>query len=192
MVALPQSSRMTASDYLAWESQQELRHEYIAGEVVAMTGGTVPHNDLAVNLLLILGSQVRAQGCRINIADVKVPIPSTGDYFYPDLVVSCDERDRTAIKLIQFPKLIVEVLSPGTEAKDRGMKFKQYCTLPSLQEYVLIDYETISVDCYRRGEGRMWLYSSYGVGDVVTLASVNCEVTIAQIYENVQVPPESS
>jgi Uma2 family endonuclease len=182
---------MTAEEYLVWESHQECRHEYIDGEIVAMTGGTVPHNDIAVNLLLVIGSHVRAQGCRINLADVKVPIPSTGNYFYPDLVVSCDERDRTAIKLIQFPLLIVEVLPPGTEGKDRGTKFKQYGTLSSLQEYVLIDSESISVECYRRGEGRMWLYSPYAEGDTIALASLGIEVAIAQLYENVQLNPEA-
>lgn len=186
MIATPQPSRMTGQAYLEWEPRQELRHEYINGAALARTSGTIPHNDIAINLLTLLRPHLRARGCRINIADVKVQIPSTGNYFYPDLVVSCDPRDRTAIKLIQCPKVIVEVLSPGTEANDRGEKFKQYCTLATLEEYVLIDSETISVERYRRGEGRMWLYHPYATGDTVPLESLEFSCPIAALYEDVQ------
>ena len=140
MIANPQPTGMTVDEYLDWESHQDIRYEYLDGEIVAMTGGTIPHNDIAINLLTALRPQARARGCRINMADVKVQV-TPRIYFYPDLVVSCDQQDRNAIKLIQFPKLIVEVLSPSTEADDRGRKFTHYRSLSSLQEYVLIDSE---------------------------------------------------
>ncbi len=184
MFATTQPPEMTAEAYLAWEPTQELRYEFINGEVLAMTGGTLPHNDIAINLLTALRPQVRAQGCRINIADAKVNVaPSI--YRYPDLVISCDERDKTAITAIQYPKLIVEVLSPGTESLDRGDKFREYRSLPSLQEYVLISSTQINVEIYRRGEGRLWLYTAYQAGDTVTLESVGFECSIALLYENV-------
>lgn len=121
------SPNLTVEEYLVWELQQNIRHEYFEGELVAMTGGTVPHNDIAINLLIALRPHVRDEKCRINMADVKVRVSPTA-YFYPDLVVSCDERDLNAIKLIEFPKLIIKVLSPSTEADDRGRKFNQYQT----------------------------------------------------------------
>ncbi len=185
MIATPQLPAMTIEAYLDWEPRQELRYEYVNGQVFAMTGGTLPHNDIAINLLTALQPQVRAQGCRINIADAKVNV-APPIYRYPDLVVSCDERDKTALNAIQYPKLIIEVLSPGTEATDRGDKFQEYRTLPSLQEYVLVSSTQIYVEIYRRGEGRMWLYYPYQAGDTIKLESVSFECSIEQIYEDVQ------
>ena len=188
MIASPAPQSMTVDAYLAWEPHQELRYEFVNGTVYAMTEGTVPHNDIAINLLTALRPHVRAQGCRVNIADVKVNVaPSV--YRYPDLVVSCDDRDQTAVKAIQFPKLIVEVLSASTEARDRGEKFQEYRTLPSLEEYVLISSTQVNVEIYRRGEGRLWLYTAYQqIGDTVPLASLGLELPIAQLYEAVNLP----
>lgn len=136
MMATPHPQNMTVEAYLEWEPRQERRYEYGDGVVLAMAGGTRPHNDIAINFLTALRPHVRVQGCRINIADAKVKV-SPSLYRYPDVGVSCDERDLSALQAIQFPKLIVEVLSPGTEAFDLGLKFKEYRSLPSLEEYLL-------------------------------------------------------
>lgn len=189
MIANPHFFSLTPEEYLAWESEQETRHEYIEGEVVAMTGGSIPHNDIAINLLMALRPHVRAKKCRINMADVKVQVTPTV-YFYPDLVVSCHERDRNAMRMIEYPKLIVEVLSPGTEGGDRGRKFNFYQTLETLREYVLIGSDQISVECFRRGEGKLWLYTPYGAGDRLTLESIEWSGAIEQIYEDVQIVKE--
>ncbi len=181
---------MTVEEYIEWEPLQEIRFEYSGGQIYAMTGSTIPHNDLALNLYRAIYPQVRAKGCRINVSDVKVKISAAGTYRYPDVVVSCSEADQQATKLFEAPTLIVEVLSPGTERKDRGEKFKEYCQLPSLQEYVLIDAQEMRVECYRRGEGRMWLYFAYGAGDEVELASLDFACPIELIYENVQLSQE--
>ncbi|MBD2258381.1 Uma2 family endonuclease [Pseudanabaena sp. FACHB-2040] len=185
MIATAQPQKMSVEAYLEWEPCQELRYEYVNGEVYAMTGGSLPHNDIAVNLLTALYPHIRAQGCRINIADAKVNV-APPIYRYPDLVVSCDERDRTAVNAIHYPKLIVEVLSPGTEAFDRGNKFKEYRSLPSLEEYVLISSTQIGVEIYRRGEGRLWLYYPYQDGDTLKLESIGFELPIALLYDAVQ------
>jgi len=185
MIASPQPPKMTIEAYLEWEAQQEVRHEYVHGEVIAMTGGTVPHNDIALNLYTALRPHLRSRGCRINVSDVKVQVSPASPYYYPDILVSCDAQDRNARKFIEFPTLIVEVLSPSTEAKDRGEKFLYYQTMPSLQEYVLIDAEKVAVECYRRGEGRMWLYYPYSAGDVLSLHSIEFERPIALLYEGV-------
>lgn len=185
MIATLQPQPMTIAEYLEWEPLQELRYEYVNGAVIAMTGGTIPHNDIALNLYRALYPHVRSNGCRINVADVKVEVSSNSPYHYPDVVVTCDPRDITARKLIRHPKLIVEVLSPGTEAKDRGEKFAHYRSSPTLQEYVLIESEKVSVECYRRGEGRLWLYTPYTAGDILTLESINFSCSIEQLYEDV-------
>jgi Uma2 family endonuclease len=186
MVAIPQQpQKMTAEEYLQWEALQDIRYEYINGEVFAMTGGTIPHNDAALNLYRALYPHLRSRGCRANVSDVKLQVNSQSAYFYPDVIVSCDPQDLNARKFIQKPKIIAEVLSPGTSAKDRGDKFTHYLTIPSLQEYILIDAEKISVELYCRGEGRMWLYYPYGAGDIITLSSIEFEFPIEILYEGI-------
>lgn len=184
-IASPTPPKMTIEEYLGWEAHQAIRHEYVNGDIFAMTGGTIPHNDIALNLYRVLYPHLQSPGCRINVADVKVQVTPTSPYYYPDVVVSCDPRDRNARKFIQHPQLIVEVLSPGTESRDRGEKFIHYQAMPSLQEYVLINSEKISVEIYRRGEGRMWLYSPYQAGDTVVLESLGFEAEIEVFYEGV-------
>ncbi|BAY90757.1 MULTISPECIES: Uma2 family endonuclease [unclassified Tolypothrix] len=191
MVASQQPPKMTVEEYLAWESQQDLRYEYVNGEVFAMTGGTIPHNDIALNFYTALRPHLRARGCRVNVSDVKVQLTPTSAYYYPDVVVSCDPQDLNARKFIQNPKIIVEVLSPGTSSKDRGEKFTNYLQMPSLQEYLLINSEKISVERYCRGEGRMWLYYPYTEGDIVTLSSIEFEIAIAHLYEGVVLGAEA-
>ncbi|MBW4562277.1 MAG: Uma2 family endonuclease [Mojavia pulchra JT2-VF2] len=186
MVAISQQpQKMTIEEYLAWEPQQDLRYEYVNGEVFAMTGGTIPHNDIALNLYTALRPHLRARGCRVNVSDVKVQVTPTSPYYYPDVVVSCDPQDLNALKFIQNPRIIAEVLSPSTSSKDRGEKFTNYLKMPSLQEYLLIDSETISVERYCWGEGRMWLYYPYTEGDIITLSSIEFEFAIALLYEGV-------
>ncbi|MBD2454006.1 Uma2 family endonuclease [Nostoc sp. FACHB-87] len=185
MIANPQPQKMSIEQYLDWEPLQEYRYEYVNGKVFAMTGGTIPHNDIALNIYRALYPHLRARGCRINVADVKVQVNLNSPYYYPDVVVSCDPRDSNARKFIQYPKIIVEVLSPGTEAKDRGEKFAFYRNMPSLQEYILVESEKISVEFYRRGEGRMWLYSPYTIGEDIIIESVDFSCGIDSIYEGV-------
>ncbi len=192
MIAIPQQpQKMSIEEYLEWEPYQDVRYEYINGEVLAMTGGTIPHNDIALNLYRNLYPHLRSRGCRINVSDVKVQVSSKSPYYYPDVIVSCDPQDLNARKFIQSPKLIVEVLSPGTSTKDRGEKFTSYLKMPTLQEYILIDSETISVERYCRGEGRMWLYYPYVAGDIITLSSIEFEFPIEILYEGVALEPEA-
>lgn len=186
MIAIPQQpEKMTIEEYFAWELIQDMRYEYINGEVFAMTGGTIPHNDIALNLYRPLYSHLHPQGCRVNVSDVKVQVSPQSPYFYPDLIVSCHPEDINARKFIQYPKLIVEVLSPSTSNRDREEKFRYYLTIPSLQEYILIDSEKIYVERYCRGEGRMWLYYPYTIGDMITFSSIEFEFPIDILYEGV-------
>lgn len=175
---------MTVAAYLDWEARQELRYEFVNGHVFAMTGGSLAHNDIAINLLTALRPHTRRQGCRINMADAKVNI-TPQIYRYPDLIVSCDEQDKAALDALRYPKLIVEVLSPGTETLDRSEKFKEYRSLPSLEEYILVSSTQMEVEIYRRGEGRMWLYSAYQSNDIIRLESVEFELPVEQLYEDV-------
>ncbi|MDY6938414.1 MAG: Uma2 family endonuclease [Cyanobacteriota bacterium] len=192
MIAIPEPlPKMTPEEYLEWEAQQDIRYEYCNGEVVAMTGSTIPHNDIALNLYRTLYPHLRSRGCRANVSDVKAQLNAGSQYYYPDVIVSCDPQDRTARKFIQNPTLIAEVLSPSTSGKDRGEKFTNYIKHQSLQEYLLISSETISVERFCRGEGRMWLYYPYTSGDTVTLSSLELEFAIELLYEDIIFEAES-
>lgn len=186
MIATPEHlPKMTVEEYLQWEAQQEIRYEYVNGEVFAMTGGTIPHNDIALNFYTALRPHLRSRGCRVNVSDVKLQLNSQNIYYYPDVIVSCDSQDLNARKFIQYPKLIAEVLSPNTSSNDRGDKFTHYLTISTLQDYLLIDAEKVSVERYSRGEGRMWLYYPYQAGDIISLSSLEFEFPIELVYEGV-------
>ncbi len=197
MVAQPQPT-LTPTGYLDWEAQQPLRYEFVDGQIVAMTGGTIPHNQIAVNLVAILRPHLRGRNCKILSGDAKVAISDDGPFFYPDVTVTCNERDRTARNYIRFPCLVVEVLSESTEARDRGYKFRRYRQIETLQEYVLIDPDRFLVECYRRNERDNWeLVTTMGEvsgaaaeGSLV-LDSVGLEIALAQVYEDVVFPDET-
>ncbi len=194
MIANVQRYFLTAAEYLAWEAEQPLKYEYIQGEAYAMTGGTLPHNDIAVNLTSALRTALRGTGCKVRMADAKVRISENGPYFYPDIVVSCDDRDRRAMDAISYPTLIIEVLSPSTAAFDRGDKFKFYRRIPTLQEYLLVDAEQVGIDCYRRGSTGKWELTAYPedaadtTHPVLELTSLDFQCPLALVYEEVELP----
>ncbi|MBS3028497.1 MAG: Uma2 family endonuclease [Dolichospermum sp. DET50] len=185
MVAIPDRIYMSPEEFLEWEEQQDIKHEYINGEVFAMTGGTIPHTTIALNLAAGLKNHLRGGKCRPFMADAKVGISGNGPFHYPDVMVSCDQRDKQAIKFIQFPCLIVEVLSPSTEAYDRGGKFQQYRRIETLQEYVLISADKISLDCFRLNEKGLWELHPFVEGDEVHLVSVDFTFPLSLVYEDV-------
>ena len=185
MVALTDRLLMSYEEYLVWEATQEMRHEYINGEVIAMAGGTRNHNRVSFNFSKILDEALSDRQCEVYIADVKVQVEPSCKYFYPDVVVTCDERDRDP-QLVLFPCLIIEVLSPSTEAYDRGFKFSQYRKFDSLQEYVLVQIERPVVEVFQRNQDGKWLFSEYGMSDRIFLKSVNVEITVSDLYRQVQ------
>lgn len=138
MIASLRSIKMTPEEYLEWELRQEVRHEYCNGEVFAMAGGTKNHDKFAFNLRKALDDSVEAKGCDMSGSDVKVLTENGNSYRYPDLSVSCDERNKGNDSFYEFPKLMVEVLSSSTEDIDRTEKFQEYTQIPTLEEYVLI------------------------------------------------------
>ncbi|PSO63668.1 MAG: hypothetical protein BRC36_07950 [Cyanobacteria bacterium QH_2_48_84] len=192
MIANPQLNWMSPQEYLEWEPTQEIRYEYIDGEIFAMTGGTKSHNRIALNLVTALDSYLLEKGCDIYIADVKVQVSLAASYHYPDVVVTCNSRDQDSSQFVQYPCLIVEVLSPSTEAYDRGGKFAQYRKLESLQEYVLIQSEKIGVECFRRNQQGLWVLYPYEQGDTITLESVGFSLPVETLYRQVRVDSTES
>lgn len=184
MIASPQY--LTPDDYLQLEAESPVKHEYFDGDAYAMAGASDTHVTIAGNLFALLRSQVRGTGCRVYIADMKVRIEARNRFFYPDVMVTCDPRDREAATYKSFPTLIIEVLSASTEAFDRGDKFLDYQTLETLQEYVLINTRHQRVECFRRNADGLWVLQYY-TPETVTfrLESLDFTGTIAALYEDV-------
>ncbi len=186
MVAIRENlPRFTPEEYFAWEEQQLCRHEYINGEVYAMSGGTIDHSDIAGNLLILLKTHLRGSGCKTLNSDARVNSVGSTDYVYPDISVTCDDRDKTTNQYITYPCLIIEVLSPSTEAYDRGNKFRMYRQNPSLQEYVLVDADAVAIEMFRKNDGDNWRIINYQAGDIVELKSVNLTFPIEDVYEGI-------
>ena len=194
MIAQPENpQKMTAEEYLEWEAKQEFRHEYVDGKILPMTENNLPYNEIVLNSYTALYSSVRQKGCRINVLEVKVQDAKNNRYFYPDLVISCNADDLKSRTFIQNPSVIIEVLSPSTKGYDspsetlreRDDKFKYYRQIDSLQEYVLVDSESISVEIFQCGEGKMWLYSAYTEGEDFTLSSIEFNCAVDVLYEGI-------
>jgi Uma2 family endonuclease len=183
--------RFTPEEYFAWEEQQLVRHEYIDGEVYAMSGGSISHSEIALNFGSLLKNHLRGSGCKTLNSDARVNILASSHYVYPDVSVTCDERDKTTTQYITYPCLVIEVLSSSTEAYDRGNKFKLYRRNPCLQEYVLVDAEAISIELFRKVDDN-WSIIDYEPGDVVELASIKLTFSIEQVYEDIIFPTEES
>jgi Uma2 family endonuclease len=185
MVAQPHRTLMSVEDYLTLDRESvDARYEYIDGYAYMMSGGTLNHSAISINVTSLLRSLLRDSSCRVYNSDARVHL-STMRYVYPDATVSCDERDRGTGDIIHFPRLIIEVLSPGTEAYDRGQKFIYYRTCPTIMEYVLVDTQRQVVDVYRRASANLWTLHLFGPDDRVELASINVNFPIAALYEGV-------
>ena len=192
MIAQLQSPPMSPQEYLEWEAQQPEKYGYINGQVYAVAGGTVAHSEIASNLIALLKPHLRGSGCRTLGSDAKINIAEGTFFHYGDVSVTCDERDRTATKFIGHPCLIVEVLSPTTEAFDRGDKFTDYRRIETLKEYVLIHAGRMSVECHRLNKSGVWetYYHEANPKDarfpLVELASVALAFPIDELYENIE------
>ncbi|AFY92888.1 Uma2 family endonuclease [Chamaesiphon minutus] len=185
VAAKEHSPRFTPEEYFAWEQQQEVKHEYFDGEVFAMSGGTQNHGRIAVRLVSLLDNHLDDGNCAVLNSDVRVKIQAAEKYVYPDASVTCDERDRDTPQYVAYPRLIIEVLSPSTEAYDRGKKFKLYQRSTSLIEYVLVSVEEIEIEVFRKNERGKWEVTNYAAGDNVELESIDLTFAIDRVYRGI-------
>jgi Uma2 family endonuclease len=179
------SSDLSAEDYLKREEDSLIRHEYRRGNLYVMAEESNNHTLIANNLAVLLKNHLRKSKCHSYISDTKVYIEAANSYYYPDVVVSCDVLDRAFDDFLRYPCLVVEVLSPETEAFDRGDKFTDYRSLESLQEYVLIHQNQMSIECFRRTTEDEWVLYSYGEADRIHLVSVDLQCAVTEIYKAV-------
>ena len=191
MIANQSQNYISPEEYLKLEELSQVKHEYIQGETYAMAGASDAHVTLSVNLVTLLRNHVRGSGCRVYMSDMKARIESRNIYYYPDVMVTCDERDKAFQSFKRHPCLIIEVLSTGTEGFDRGDKFADYQNLETLQEYVLISQKRQRVECFRRNTEGLWVLHSYTQGNEIHLASVDFRTSMDAIYEDVIFTNES-
>ncbi len=185
MVASPQHY-ITPEDYLELERDSLIKHEYIDGYIYAMAGALDAHVTIAGNIFSILRNHLRNSGCRVYISDMKARIESLNRFYYPDVMVTCDRRDRETPEHKKFPCLIIEVLSDSSQGFDRGDKFTDYQKLDSLQEYVLINAKKRQIECFRRQQEGLWLLQYYTEAQPsFYFPSINFDGTINELYEDV-------
>ncbi|MGB3405696.1 MAG: Uma2 family endonuclease [Microcoleaceae cyanobacterium] len=190
MVANPSQNYMSPEEYLAFEENSPVKHEYVKGYIYEvydydMAGASDAHVTISLNLASLLRNHVRGTGCRVYMADMKAYIETNDIYYYPDVMVTCDARDREFTNYKKYPSLIIEVLSPSTEGNDRGDKFHQYITLNTLQEYVLISQQHQRLDCFRRNSEGIWTVQFYTPGRDVHLQSIDFHTSLEAVYEDV-------
>lgn len=183
-MALEHTPIMSVEEYFRLEENNpDARYEYLDGYVYMMSGGSANHATIGGNIYAILKSLLRGGPCRAYNSDMKVRVSETR-YFHPDITVSCDTRDRGTADFIQSPRLVVEVLSPTTEAFDRGRKLQCYTACPTIEEYLLVDPRFMRIEIYRK-EQKKWIYDAFEAGDEVELASLGVHFPVIDAYEDV-------
>lgn len=179
----------TPEEYLELERKSEIRHEHIDAEIFEMAGEGKRHNQISANLMRLLGNQILERDCNVYANGMRVNIASTGNYTYPDIVGICGDEEFEDEKqdILLNPLLLIEILSKSTEAYDRGTKFEFYQTIESFNEYTLITQEPFRVEQFIRQDKNTWTYLEFrNSEDVIHLQSINCELSLHDIYHNVE------
>ncbi len=173
---------MSIEDYLVLNrNSKDIRYEYLDGEMHMLAGGSPDHSIVIANLTATIKGPLKGSQCRVYNSDVQLKL-SEKRYVFPDITVSCDERDRNQKETIRYPRLVVEVLSPTTEATDRGRKAAYYRACPTIQEYIMVDSEEVFVEVHRREEQK-WTINTFEPGYTITLESLGIQFPIEDVYE---------
>jgi len=180
---------LTPEEYLEIERRAEYKSEYYRGEMFAMAGARAAHNLVNSNSLRELSNQLRSGPCQVYSSDMRVHIPATGLYTYPDLVAACDKPQfiDDEFDTLLNPLVIGEVVSPSTEVYDRTEKFEHYQTIPSLMEYLLLSSERMHADLFTRASDGKWVLSTASKPEEsIVFASIPCRLVLKDLYEKVE------
>jgi Uma2 family endonuclease len=189
-MAIEHRKTITVEEYFQLEENDpDTRYEYIDGHVYAMAGGSANHDTIKSNIQRLLWHLLRGSNCRVYSSDMKVFISETR-YFHPDVIVTCDVRDRGTVQAIQSPRLVVEVLSPSTEMTDRTWKLKNYRAHPTIEEYILADSRSIKIEIYHK-ENNKWIYDAFEGNEEITLNSLGVQFSLADVYVDVEFEDEA-
>lgn len=193
--------KLTIEEYLAFERASEQKHEYYQGEVFlmldaipestsdmevqAMSGASLTHNIISVNIIGELYARLKGKPCRPYGSDMRVHIPENTLFTYPDISIFCGDLDQSNEDSVVGPTIIFEILSPSTKNYDRGSKFKLYRDIPSLKEYVLIDTENINIEVFRINKSEHWELEEYkSPYDKIELPAIGIGMPIELVYQN--------
>ena len=184
--------RYTLEEYFAIERASEVRYEYWQGEIFAMSGASPAHAQIQINLITLLRSQLRGRPCRLFSSDMRLKVPSRPPYRYPDLSALCGEPGFELIgglEVLTNPTLIVDILSPTTEAFDRGDKFTHYKSIPSFSEYLLIAQHRPHVGQYIKQNGAVWSYQEFNdLTATLCVSALDCTLGLAELFQDVVFP----
>ena len=187
----PQHS-YTLEEYFALERASEVRYEYWQGDIFAMSGASPAHVQIQINLITLLRSQLRGRPCRLFSSDMRLKVPSRPPYRYPDLSALCGEPVFELIgglEVLTNPTLIVDILSPTTEAFDRGDKFTHYKSIPSFSEYLLIAQHRPHVGQYIKQNGAVWSYQEFNdLTATLYVSALDCTLVLAELFQDVVFP----
>ncbi|WP_414544463.1 Uma2 family endonuclease [Nostoc sp. CCY0012] len=189
MVVQTPPRQYSIEEYLAHEETAEYRSEYRDGEIVPMTGGSINHNQIIVNLVIALGLALREQDYLVYTSDLRLWIPRYREYTYPDILIIKDEAifQEGRTDTVLNPSIIFEVLSKSTSSRDRGDKFTYYRSIPEFQEYILIDQYQLHVEQFSKTPEGNWLFKESDDEDgILTLAAANSQIPHRQIYKKVK------
>ncbi len=186
MTAQPWQTRASVEEYFQIERDHpERKYEYMDGVITMLAGGTADHSTIALNLVGILRGLLRGTSCRVYNSDMRVYI-SASRYTYPDVVVTCHEQDRGKVETVKHPYLVIEVLSPGTAAYDRGEKWLKYQRCATLQGYMLVSSEKRLVEVYQR-ESAGWHYATFSEDEPIEISSLHLRFLMKDMYEETSV-----
>ena len=183
---IAQHAQISEEDYLRLEAASPFKSEFVSGHIYAMTGASLRHNVIALNMATILRAHLRGSPCRAFMSDAKLRVAKFNSYYYPDVMVTCDpryQRVSSGDSMIESPRLIVEILSTSTEATDRREKLQAYRSLPSLLEYVLVSQESAAIEIHRRQGDIGWQIITLSPGDPVEFSSVELTTDFAALYD---------
>lgn len=185
----PYDEYMTESEYLAFETESEFKHEYANGRIYALAGGTEDHNAISVNTSTIIKSQLFGQDCKVYSSDQAVKVSSKSvSYRYPDVSLVCGDRDFADDKTRQLlnPTILIEVLSPTTTVTDYREKIAEYTSIPSLQAYLIISQDEARIEMLSRQGKNDWRYQNFtGIDKVIELPSINCTLDLERVYDGI-------
>jgi len=188
MVYAPRPKRlMSLENYLAFEEKSPIKHEFVAGEVHAMTGATTRHNLIEQNLVAKFRPLARAKGCRVFVEAVKLKA-AVDRIYYPDVIVACGPAAEVEL-IVEAALIVVEVTSPGTRATDRREKLDAYQRMPALQAYLIVEQRWRKVIAYQRDAAGEWLKSDFEGQGEIELAPLGTQLTLDEIYDDVPMPP---
>ena len=192
MSTAPSKRRFTVSEYLTFEQDSQTKHEFYQGEILAMAGATIAHNIISGNVLAHLHSQLRGKDCRPFGSDQRIKVESAALFTYADISVICGQVEQAKDDPLSAtnPRVIIEVLSDSTEAKDRRRKLKLYLTLESLREYILIAQDEPRIDKLIRNSDGTWTMSIVeGLSERLELESIRCRLAMSEVYDGITFEP---